>query len=78
MPGSWDPQVYRERARQWRDAAAALRPGETRDACIKLSEGYQNLAKLIALDKSDATQQLEPGGDPTGRPPRRRTKCAGR
>jgi hypothetical protein len=69
MPSSWDPQVYRERARQWRDAAAALPPGETRDACIKLSEGYENLARLIAANKSDATQHLKPGGHPAGRPP---------
>lgn len=50
MPGSWDPQVYRERARQWRDAAAELPAGETRDAYLALFEGYLKLADLIAND----------------------------
>jgi hypothetical protein len=50
MPGSWDPQVYRERSQQWWDAAAKLPAGETRDAYLALSEGYLKLADLIAND----------------------------
>jgi hypothetical protein len=50
MPGSWDPQVYFERARQWREAAAALPAGETRDTYFAISEGYLKLANLIAID----------------------------
>jgi hypothetical protein len=50
MPGSWDPQVYRERAQQWRHAAAALPPGETQNAYISLSKGYEDLATLIEID----------------------------
>jgi hypothetical protein len=40
MPGSWDPQrSIVGRARQWRDAAAELPAGETRDAYLALFEG---------------------------------------
>jgi hypothetical protein len=53
MPASWDPQVYRERARQWREAADRLSPGETRNAHITLAEGYENLARFIGVDLSD-------------------------
>lgn len=59
MPGSWDPQVYLERAKQWRDAAASLPPGETKDAYLALCESYSRLAALIALDKN---QNLPPKG----------------
>ena len=48
MPGNWDPQVYRDRARQWRDAADALLPGELRDAYVRISEQYEKLAELLA------------------------------
>jgi hypothetical protein len=51
MPGSWDPKVYEARAQQWREAAAELPPGKTRDAYLALAEGYEKLAKLIALEK---------------------------
>jgi hypothetical protein len=50
MPGSWDPKVYEARAKQWREAAAELPPGQTRDAYLALAEGYEELAKLIAKD----------------------------
>lgn len=48
MPGNWDPQVYRERARQWREAADVLPRGEMRDAYVKMSEQYEKLADLLA------------------------------
>jgi hypothetical protein len=50
MPDSWNPQVYRERARQWREAAEKLPPGETRKVHVTLAEGYENLARLIEVD----------------------------
>jgi hypothetical protein len=50
MPDSWNPQVYRERAQRWREAAEKLPPGETRDATFILAEGYENLARLIEID----------------------------
>jgi hypothetical protein len=50
MPDNWDPQIYRERAQRWRNAARAIPPGDTRDACVALEEGYNNLAKLIEID----------------------------
>jgi hypothetical protein len=53
MPDNWNPQVYRERARQWRDSAAALPPGDTRNAHITLAEGYENLVRLIEVDLAD-------------------------
>jgi hypothetical protein len=55
MPGNWDPEVYRERARQWRDAAAKLPIGETREAYMALAEGYEKLANLIAEDRNRPT-----------------------
>jgi hypothetical protein len=53
MPYNWNPQVYRERARQWRDSAAALPPGDTGNAHITLAEGYENLVRLIEVDLAD-------------------------
>jgi hypothetical protein len=54
MPGDWDPQVYRDRAQQWRDAASELPPGPTKDAYIVTAEGYAKLAELI--DRYNADQ----------------------
>jgi hypothetical protein len=42
MPGNWDPQVYRARAKQWRAEADKMPPGENRDAYITTSESYAN------------------------------------
>jgi hypothetical protein len=39
MPGNWDPQVYRERAKAWQSEADKMAPGETRDATLALAEG---------------------------------------
>jgi hypothetical protein len=47
MPGTWDPVLYRDRARRWREEAESLPPGKDRDACIALAQGYSNLAALI-------------------------------
>jgi hypothetical protein len=61
MPGSWDPKVYEARAQQWREAAAALAPGQMREAYLVLAEGYEKLAKLIALEKG-TVEHLSAGG----------------
>jgi hypothetical protein len=53
MPGSWDPQVYRARAQQWRDEAEKMPLGDTRNAYITISEGYANLPNLIERDGQD-------------------------
>jgi hypothetical protein len=47
MPESWDPTTYRARAKNWQDKADALPPGEERDTCEALAEGYARLAQLI-------------------------------
>jgi hypothetical protein len=52
LPGSWDPQVYRARAQQWRDEAEKAPPG-AKDAYIRMSEGYAKLADLIERDGQD-------------------------
>jgi hypothetical protein len=53
MPGNWDPQVYRDRAQQWRDAASELPPGPTKDVYLVIADGYAKLAELISRDKAD-------------------------
>jgi hypothetical protein len=53
MPGSWDPQVYWERAQKWRTEANQMSPGDTREAYIKIAEGYAKLADLIERDGKD-------------------------
>jgi hypothetical protein len=47
MPGTWDPVIYRDRAKKWQDEAETLPAGKDRDACMALAEGYANLAALI-------------------------------
>ena len=47
MPDSWNAEVYRERAEQWRAAAEKLPLGKEREACLVLADGYANLAGLI-------------------------------
>jgi hypothetical protein len=50
MPNSWNPQTYRERAGQWRSKAGSHPPGDERDACMVLADGYANLADLIDIE----------------------------
>ena len=52
MPDSWNPQIYRERGRQWREAAAGKESSEVKDALLAIAEGYERLASLIELDNS--------------------------
>ena len=52
MPDSWDPAVYRDRAKQWRERAAALPDNDpTRVACEELAKGYERLASRIEEQK---------------------------
>ena len=52
MPGSWDPEIYRQRAAAWRQKAASL-PEEhaERQTCIEIAEGYEKLAHLLDPDR---------------------------
>jgi hypothetical protein len=47
MPDQWNPDTYRQRARQWADKAATLPPGDERMTCLQIAEGYAHLAELI-------------------------------
>jgi hypothetical protein len=50
MPGSWDPQVYRDRTTAWQAEAGKMAPGPTKDATLMLAEGYAKLAEMIEQD----------------------------
>ena len=52
MPGTWDAETYRTRARRWREAAQALPPGKEHDTCVTLAESYANLAALIEQENT--------------------------
>lgn len=48
MPESWDPFLYRERAKVWREKAAMLADDHReRAVCVELAEGYERLATLL-------------------------------
>jgi hypothetical protein len=47
MPDNWNPETYRARFRAWQEKAALLPPGQERDACEVIAEGYARLALLI-------------------------------
>ena len=47
MPDSWDPEIYRQRAEQWRKKAASLGEGRERRECLTIADGYARLADLI-------------------------------
>jgi hypothetical protein len=51
MPDRWDPERYRERAKEWRDRAASLPEGRERDACVIIAEGYEKLAETIEAQR---------------------------
>ena len=52
MPDNGKSETYRGRYRVWQDKADALPPGEKRDMCMVIAEGYARLALLI--EKSTA------------------------
>jgi hypothetical protein len=50
MPDTWDPVVYRERAKAWRDRAASLPESDPNRAhCLEIAEGYERLAAQLEL-----------------------------
>jgi hypothetical protein len=54
MPKSWDPEVYRQRAKEWQEKADALPAGNEGDTCLTIAQGYARLATLI--DQSERPQ----------------------
>jgi hypothetical protein len=53
MPDSWNPERYRERAKEWRDKAVSLPEGRQRDTCVILAEGYEELAEIIEAQQPE-------------------------
>ena len=53
MPDSWDPERYKERAKEWRDKAASLPEGRARDSCVTIAEGYEGLAEIIEAQRPE-------------------------
>jgi hypothetical protein len=48
VPENWDPAIYRERARAWREKVASLPDDDPeRTVCAEIAEGYEKLATLI-------------------------------
>ena len=46
MPDNWDPAIYWERAKAWRDKAASLSEVDPhRASCVEIAEGYKKLAR---------------------------------
>lgn len=59
MPGRWGPEVYRARAKQWRDGAVSMPDGEKRKAYMSLAEGYERLADLLEVEPSPAPDRSD-------------------
>jgi hypothetical protein len=55
MPDNWNPETYRARFRAWQEKAASLPPGQERDACEVIAEGYARLALLIEESLANGT-----------------------
>jgi hypothetical protein len=47
MPEHWNPETYQLQAKQWQEKADVLSPGEERDICLIIADGYAQLALLI-------------------------------
>ena len=48
MPDTWDPVTYFERAKAWREKAAALPEDDpNRAPCVEIAEGYERLAAQL-------------------------------
>ena len=54
MPDSWNPERYKERAKEWRDKAASLPEGRARDTCVTIAEGYEGLAEIIEARRRES------------------------
>jgi hypothetical protein len=52
MPDHWTPETYRLQAKQWQEKADALFPGEERDTCLVIADGYAGLALLIEKSRA--------------------------
>ena len=64
MPDSWDPAIYRERAKAWRDKAASLPDGKPQRAhCLEIAEGYERLARTLEERSKLEKRDLELTGD---------------
>ena len=60
MPDSWDPVIYRERAKTWREKAAALpEDDQNRAPCVEIAEGYEKLATQLEL-RCKLEQRIKP------------------
>jgi hypothetical protein len=57
MPGTWDAETYRDRARKWRAEADALPPGKARDGCVALAEGYADLVAILEKKNQGGSSQ---------------------
>jgi hypothetical protein len=52
-------EIYRMREREWRERAVQEPPGERRDACLVLANGYAHLLALLTqLDDSGRGGQI--------------------
>jgi hypothetical protein len=48
LPEKWDPTIYRERAKAWREKAASLSENDpNRGHCVEIAEGYEKLADQL-------------------------------
>ena len=54
MPDSWDLEIYRQRAAQWRKKADLLGEGRERRECLTIADGYARLADLIDTRQSQS------------------------
>jgi hypothetical protein len=64
MPDTWDPVIYRERAKAWREKAATLPEGDrNRASCLEIAEGYEKLATQLEL-RCKLERRLRPGCRP--------------
>jgi len=56
MPDMWDPVTYFERAKAWREKAAALPEDDpNRAPCVEIAEGYERLAAQLSKPLEGAT-----------------------
>jgi hypothetical protein len=52
MPENWDPAVYWDRAKQWRERAASLPEDHPNRAIwLQIAESYEKLAALLQNTK---------------------------
>ena len=59
MASGWDIDVYRMRAKKWREDAEGLRHGGGREAYLVIAKGYAHLVALIEKDIQFADAQSQ-------------------